>query len=57
LQVRAVLNNPDDSTPPFISIQTPRPPPQQEKKEETVSEPQKPQKRKRKGSPHRAPFF
>jgi len=40
--------------PPFISIQTP--PPHQEKQEETP-EPQKLQKRKRKGIPHRAPFF
>jgi len=56
LQVRAVLSNPDESSPPFISIQTPRLPPSQEKPEETF-EPQNPQKRRRKGIPHRAPFF
>ncbi|ESW13927.1 hypothetical protein PHAVU_008G238300 [Phaseolus vulgaris] len=55
-KVRAVLSNPDESSPPFISIQTPRLPPSQEKPEETF-EPQNPQKRRRKGIPHRAPFF
>lgn len=52
-QVKAVLSKPNDSVPPFISIQNPPPP--QEKHEET-SEHQKPLKR-RKGIPHRAPFF
>ncbi|CAJ1970875.1 unnamed protein product [Sphenostylis stenocarpa] len=55
-KVSAALSNPDDSAPPFISIQTPRLPPPQEKQGE-ISGPQKPQKRKRKGIPHRAPFF
>ncbi|KHN41051.1 hypothetical protein glysoja_013393 [Glycine soja] len=60
IQVKAVLSKLDDSVPPFISIQTPPPPPplppSQEKQEETP-EPQKLRERKRKGIPHRAPFF
>ncbi|KAL5125303.1 Uncharacterized protein HKD37_02G005542 [Glycine soja] len=60
-KVKAVLSKLDDSVPPFISIQTPLPPPpplppSQEKQEETP-EPHKLRERKRKGIPHRAPFF
>ncbi|RDY07500.1 hypothetical protein CR513_08378, partial [Mucuna pruriens] len=54
-KVKAVLSKPNDSAPPFISIQTHPPRPSQEKQEE-ASELQKSLKR-RKGIPHRAPFF
>ncbi|KAK7276205.1 hypothetical protein RIF29_17341 [Crotalaria pallida] len=65
-KVKAVLDKADDSVPPFISIQSP--PPHEVQEEETTEEPQKEEtppppkpeslrKRKRKGTPHRAPFF
>ncbi|XP_029125057.1 uncharacterized protein LOC109788281 [Cajanus cajan] len=52
-KVKAVLSKPNDSDPPFISIQS-IPPPQEN--QEGGSEPQS-QKKKRKGIPQRAPFF
>ncbi|KAK7385667.1 hypothetical protein VNO78_31444 [Psophocarpus tetragonolobus] len=53
-KVKAVLSKLDDSDPPFISSQTP---PLSQGKQEETSESEKFQKRKRKGIPHRAPFF
>ncbi|XP_027333426.1 uncharacterized protein LOC113848216 [Abrus precatorius] len=51
-KVKAFLCKPNDSVPPFISLQSP--PPQE--KQEDAAEPQK-VLNKRKGTPRRAPFF
>ncbi|XP_028768739.1 uncharacterized protein LOC114740703 isoform X2 [Neltuma alba] len=50
-KVQAVLRKPNESLPPFITIQRPS-----KGKKEKASEPQKPIN-KRKGTPRRAPFF
>ncbi|OIW02648.1 hypothetical protein TanjilG_29424 [Lupinus angustifolius] len=67
-KVKAVLEKPNDSFPPFISIQSPSHETQEETSEpqmeeateqqnEETSKPQSLRKRRRKGTPHRAPFF